>query len=389
MQTVNLNQVNTFCLKKNLLIKKANNRDVCSVLDRIICLHATTATTPYLSLWARMLNFQKTDLEQELFERKNLFRIRCMRKTMFILSKQWLVPAYAACNDLFTKRLNEYLRYRGLSHAEYNMYEELILKTLNGKSHTTTEIRKKVPAHIEVPFIISLLCDLGQMIRTHPLKGWKNQNWQYALFKDYAPEIDLKSIDEKQALLQLVNKYIEVFGPVTEKDIIWWSGINRTKIREVLSSISNEIEKISITGLDDVYLVMKAQLSELSNIEQQKLPCINLLPLLDPYPMAYKNRARYLEEEHIPYVFDRAGNITSCIFIDGIITGVWDCIEKPEPIVKLFFLIKIDSKTKQRIHEEALKLGEFITENTVKVIECSKMKPLNQRTYGSFMSPLK
>jgi len=116
---------------------------------------------------------------------------------------------------------------------------------------------------------------------------------------------------------------------------------------------------------------------------------INLLPSLDPYLMGYKDRERYLNPKYYNYVFDRSGNATSTILLNGEVIGVWDIAEKAEPVVKLFLFEEVRKTVLDDIHIMGRKMGKFITERKVQVKECSSMVPLTRRTAGGFMTPLR
>jgi hypothetical protein len=47
-------------------------------------LHATEPATPYLSLFARIDSFTRSDLEDALFESKSLVKQLAMRRTLFV-----------------------------------------------------------------------------------------------------------------------------------------------------------------------------------------------------------------------------------------------------------------------------------------------------------------
>ena len=111
--------------------------------------------------------------------------------------------------------------------------------------------------------------------------------------------------------------------------------------------------------------------------------------MLDPYIMGYKDRERYIHHKHYDFAFDRSGNATSTIINDGTIIGIWDDVEKPEPMVKVFLFEDVDEEVKNIIKIKANELGKFIYEKDVKVKECDNMEPLTNRTAGNFMTPLK
>ena len=105
--------------------------------------------------------------------------------------------------------------------------------------------------------------------------------------------------------------------------------------------------------------------------------------------MGYKERARYLELEHHNNIFDRSGNATSTILLDGRVIGIWDFIEKMEPVIKIFLFEKAEKSVLEKILLKAHEIGKFIVGEDVSVKECKSMVPLTQRTAGGVMSPLK
>ncbi len=105
--------------------------------------------------------------------------------------------------------------------------------------------------------------------------------------------------------------------------------------------------------------------------------------------MGYKERERYIDSKNYNKIFDRSGNITSTIFLDGAAIGVWDIEEKPETTVKYHLFHSIENDLRDELYSKAEKIGYFIFDNNVDVIECDSMIPLTERTAGGFMSPLK
>ncbi len=58
-------------------------------------------------------------------------------------------------------------------------------------------------------------------------------------------------------------------------------------------------------------------------------PTVALLPGLDPLTMGYRQRDRLLDPRQRDLVYDRGGNATSSVLVDGVIVGVWDVSDVP------------------------------------------------------------
>ncbi|MBL7063070.1 MAG: winged helix DNA-binding domain-containing protein [Anaerolineae bacterium] len=77
-----MDRVNRFLLNKQHLEPETQGNDDVEVVKDICALHATAALTPYLSLWSRVREFCLQQLDAELYERRRLVRILCMRGTL-------------------------------------------------------------------------------------------------------------------------------------------------------------------------------------------------------------------------------------------------------------------------------------------------------------------
>jgi len=389
MHPIKLELVNQFVIHKQHLSTDSKVDDIVQIAEDLCGLHATGTMEPYLTLFARTRNFEKSLLEKELYWNRTLGRIRCMRKTLFIHTKEMIPIAYAATKHIIEQYFTKFFEVYEISEADYQEYSGKIINILKENELPTSEVKYRLNGYKKTSQLLGLMCDQGILIRGTPVKGWKDRRNNYALFLNYFPDINLEQYGESDAIGILVEKYLKSYGPSTEADIAWWCGIGKRKVRAELEKIESEIEKITIAGLDHEYLILKSDMEKLGKITPLKENLVILLPMLDPYIMGYKDRERYIDNEHYYYAFDRSGNVTTSILLDGKIIGVWDVVENPEPMIKTFLFKEIDDEVKQLLRIKANTLGKFITDKDVVVKECKNMEPLTERTAGNFMTPLK
>ena len=336
-----------------------------------------------------MRKFEKEDLIKELlYLNRNLGKIRCMRKTLHILPKEMIPIAYAATREMVDKVSKRYVEFR-VSAAKYEEFSQTILKLLKVREMTAAEIKKALRTQLDVSAILYRMCDLGFLIRGQPEKGWKDQRHKYALFHEYFPTIDLTKQKESEARTWIVNQYLRAFGPVTENDIKWWTGFSKTQVHNAMNRAHSQIDRVKISPLKGEFHMLHSDMELIQKVGLVDKQTINLLPGLDPYLMGYKDRERYLQPKYYDYVFDRSGNCTSSILLDGRVVGVWDFTEDAEPSVKLFLFEEMNGRVLREIYEKARRIGQFMAEKDVQIIECDSMVPLTQRPAGGFMSPLK
>jgi hypothetical protein len=145
---------------------------------------------------------------------------------------------------------------------------------------------------------------------------------------------------------------------------------------------------LEITGLEGDFVLPGQDLPALRSTDADAGTVVNLLPGMDPYVMGYKLRDRYVSREYYPFVFDRSGNSTNTVVVNGRLSGVWDCLAD-DPQVKFYTFGDTDEVTRKKIVTEAKRVGEFVLGRPVRVLECRSMVPLTQRTAGAVLAPLK
>ena len=231
------------------------------------------------------------------------------------------------------------------------------------------------------------MCDLGILVRGLSKAGWKSNSHTYFRMDEYLPDVILNEYDQDESRKKLVFQYLSSFGPSTINDISWWAAFPKTEVNKILDDLGSNVEYVNISGYGE-HIVSAQDVNILNNIKENNTQQINLLPALDPYIMGYKGRDRYLDKEYYSFVFDRSGSASTSIMSNEKIVGVWDFEERPNPVVK-FFTFEDSKDIVKEVETKAKEIGNFIYDGNVTIKRCHDMVPLDKRTTGSFMSPLK
>ncbi len=246
MNNVELNQLNHFVLRKHHLTRNSQSDNVVQIVRDIFGLHATGATTPYLSLFSRMKNFTRDKLSNELSIKKTLARIRCVRKTIYIVPGDMVPTVFSATRKMVDIISERHYKYLGITEQQYEEFSKRIMEVIKGQGLTTKEIKQELDTTLNVSPIVNLMCDRGLLIRGLPKSGWKNNIHTYYPFREYFPDIDLNSIEEEKARELIVRQYLASFGPVTKHDISWWTGFPRSQIKTILKNLQDDFSNIEI-----------------------------------------------------------------------------------------------------------------------------------------------
>jgi hypothetical protein len=288
-----------------------------------------TAPTCYLSAAARVDGFRLADLDAELYDKRSVVRLRCMRGMAYMEPLDLLPVLFACTGEAPDKTLRRIGKYSGLGEDGVLALADRVLDAMAGKPPMTVrEIREALGADVPgakegLQFTVAMLGRTGKVVRAEVRGSWRSDNYAYALWRDWvgAP---VEEIDPAAARAELARRYLRAFGPATTDDLKWWSGWTKRDTVAALDAISDEVAPVSVDGLDS--WVLAAEHDVLTGTEP--VPSVRLLPVWDTYLMAYATspagRARQVAEADYPKVYDKAGNGTSAVVVDGMAAGVWE-----------------------------------------------------------------
>lgn len=331
----------------------------------------------------------KEDLERILYQKKDLVRMPYVRCTVFLLGKDWVPIAHTATSRIVTLARERFGSYLGVTAEEYDSMSRAILGLLRGKGMTTRDIKKAMGADVPVSPIVSRMCDEGLLVRGEPRGRWRSNIHTYHRFDEYLPDLRLDQMDEGRARTQVVERYLASFGPASVSDIVWWSRFTKKEIVHILEGFEDDLIHVDVGGMRHELITLRSEEPVLRSKEGQETHSLRLLPVLDPYLMGYKERERFFKKDLHDRIYDRGGNATSTIMLDGRVVGVWDLSERPKPFFKLHFFYDMPADILERVHIAARGISRFMISREAPLVECEAMAPLTSRSTGSYMSPLR
>jgi hypothetical protein len=382
MRVVRQDAVRRRVLAKHDLLSRAGAGGAVQVADDVVGLHATSPTTPYLSLFERVQGFASDHLEDALYERRDLVRLKRMRGTVFLFSRR-LAPLVFAATRAATLASDR--RWLATNADGYARLAPKVVGALAGQSLTVKQLRQVLGADAELAGVVAMLCDEGRIVRDQPIGSRNSSTFRYRLWAEVLPDVVLDEWDEAAAMRELVRLYIDSYGPVTRADLIWWTGLPARRIDGALSHLGDELVPVSVVGLEGELLMTASALDQTAAADRGGAP-VNLLPMLDPFTMGYRDRSRLLDPSLNETVIDRGGNATSVVLVDGRVAGVWDFPEAPNTAVRVL-LFEPGHRGRKRILEHAAETAAFWFDRPARVEEYTSMIPLRQRS-GVMRRPL-
>jgi len=376
-------QVNDYVLHRQHLTPASRGKSVLAVVRDIGPLRASPTITPYISLWSRMENFERQQLESALYQERTLVRVPCMKARLYIVPSADYPAYYQATKPFLQQGLKELdsllsdVDPEGSAplHSEELAQRVLEIMSVWGTC-TAAKLAELLPAlntqllhdpeqpeqgHTTLGArLLPAMCAQGMLVRAQPRGSWRSDHYSYATLSSWLPTLDLNSVTEREALRQVILSYIAAFGPVTVGDILHWLGsIARRQVVATLMELSNQLARLQISGSQGDYFMLKDQVPELLDYERPGERIVGLLPPRDSYLTAYSDTSRFLEESYREHVFDRAGESFGTVWVDGYVVGIWWPQIKEERIVVRFFE-PMDPEALALIAEESFRLGKFL-----------------------------
>lgn len=370
---IDIDEINQFVLYKQHLTEysKADNKCLVEVVKDICGLHAQVASTPYLSLWNRIDNFQKEDLSKELYERRTLIKIWGVRATLHIVPADHVVEYYQA-----TKRAggrHPLIKFEPIHYRILKILDEKGPLTAQELTDHISELKNKVKTKYGEMSLgqwsLRQMCHSAILVPGKPKGDWTSNLHTYVTFRKWSPSIDLNALSEHEAKENVILHYLSGFGPATVEDIAWWIGNTKGEVKEILEEMGDKVEDIKIRGIEGLFFILKSDLEHLQGFSFGK-DTVHLLPKFDPYIMGYKNREKLISKEHEKRVYwSTRGEISSSILVNGRIIGTWSFKEdKIRVKITLSFFEKTNKSILNVIEQQAERLAHFMSGKNSEII---------------------
>jgi hypothetical protein len=211
-------------------------------------LHSTDYWTPYLSVWARIGNYDAGEIFRSLNCGDHIVRLNAFRTTVHVVHVDNLPLLIRATGPFLYKRIRQHPDIKGLSDQEVESLTDDVLTVLEDGPKTMREIKKLLPDQAKkIRPLFTLAATSGKVIRATASHA-RNPTTAYALIEKWVDGFVPVDISEEEALREVIRLYVQRFGPVTIDDISWWIPTTKTKARTEVEQLSDEIVRIETGG---------------------------------------------------------------------------------------------------------------------------------------------
>lgn len=350
----------------------------------------------FLSILARRPEIRLNDLDEAILTDRTLVRANAFRNSLFLIASVDYPVYFRALNQLLKNSNQAKLLEAGISENDFIRMQYHLEECNSTISQTHEQIIETLyPKNNNLPnfdtqrLILRKLCELGILVRTYH-KGWKGNDFLYALTKNWFPDFRLSSENQEGARTQLVRRYIAAYGPVSREDIQWWTGLHENQIARSLSNLRREIALVNLESHKDELLVLKEKLPLIRQAIGQEHNIV-FLPPWDPFTSGWLNRKRTTKKSDFGFVYDTAGNATGTIVQLGRVIGIWQFRDSQHHVFE-YHLFEAYRDLKYDVHflaeQYANLLAKISGSTSAALFERPLLEPLAKRPGGSFLWPL-
>jgi hypothetical protein len=312
--------------------------------------------------------FAIEDLERVMYERRALWRMHTIRRTLFVVSARD-VPLFeaAATRDIAARERARLIGWLTEIPAAQGWLDDLsaqVMTVLGPRELTTRELGTLIPDLGRLVTIGSgkwatpvglasrllyLMAMDGEITRARPVGTWRSSQYRWVSAAQWSgEELPRMGVDEARA--ELARRYLDTHGPATLTDLRWWTGWTLGHTRAALEQVETlEVELDS----GETGLVLAAD----GPTDLPSSKSVAFLPSLDSTIMGWKERHWYLGD-HGPQLFDTAGNAGPTVWSDGSVIGGWSQLPDGEVVYEL--LEDVTRPVARAVRDEAGELQRWL-----------------------------
>ncbi len=352
-----LRELNRAMLARQMLLER-ERVNVVAAIERLAALQAQWSPSPYIALWSRLVDFDRSALWSAIEKKHTVVRARLMRGTLHLVSARDFYPYAVATQDLQRGAWNRLQIGRGVDPKVIARLAIARAKTPRAKEDVLAHITKTV-GELGGPFdwlIWRFVSAHADLISAPP-----GGHWEYG--GTDAPYVAARHWikggarpTEEAAIERLIRRTIAAFGPVTLADITKFAGQLPARIRPVLTRIAPSLATFVDEHKRPLYDVPRAPRPD------AEVPApVRFLPRYDEVLIAYQHRDRVMSERHRPRVYSKNAIVEAVVLVDGFGAATWGLERsKGEAIVRIEPFSRLSPADRRDAAAEGERLARFL-----------------------------
>ncbi len=356
---ISLRELNRAYLSRQMLLA----REKVSALDaigRLVAMQAQIPKPPFIGLWTRLKDFDRTDL-LDLLRKRGAVRAPGLRGTLHLMTTP------------------DYFLFRGTIHGGMVKGMQAILRDRADPLHPKElgklatdffatgadfdDLRKHLKA--KDPKCDERAIAYGVRMHVPVIQLPDDSPWGFpsaARFDTAERWLKKKVALDKVLLEELVLRYLEAFGPASPLDAQTWAADPR--LREAFEELRPKLVAFR-DGKRELFDLPKAERPD----PDTPAP-VRFIPEYDNLVLGHQDRRRIVADEHKGKLLTKNLQVKATFLVDGFVAGTWKIERKKnDATLSLAPFVKIDRASKAALEEEGAHLLAFAEEGAKAAIK--------------------
>ena len=329
VSSLGLRELNRALLARQFLLKR-QKLGVVDAVERLACLQAQWAPSPYIALWSRLSGFEREQLTRPI-DRGEILKATLMRATLHLVSADEY-PAYSLAT--MEGRFGAWRPPGGPALADLDKLHRAVMGFAGKTPRTRAEIQEFIAGHLP-----------PSAAKNERLRNWVSWAavatsglvWDAAgahfehrqLGRHVAPRAKLRKAPKPGAAYELVvRRHLGAFGPATVADMATWSSVRVPNIRAALARMK---------GLRRFADERGRELIDLSRAPRPSADLVAPARFLARFDAAILGHGAPERTRILPDAFRKqvifSAEVWPTFLVDGFVAGRWTITVRPNDAV--------------------------------------------------------
>ncbi|MYC01788.1 MAG: winged helix DNA-binding domain-containing protein [Chloroflexi bacterium] len=183
----------------------------------------------------------------------------------------------------------------------------------------------------------------------------RNGDTTHVLIDDWLPQAD----PPPDPGAELARRYFAAYGPATQSDFRWWSGLPAADTRRCLQDASEDLTEVVVDGQR---MWMSADGADrIGEVLDGPQDVLRALGPFDPYIVGYARRDLDVPDHLLKRVNAGGGMLRPCVLIDGRLVATWDRRRRARGLtVRVLCFEELTDDAQAQFEAEFSEMGRFL-----------------------------
>ena len=311
-----------------------------------------------LGVGVRSTGLTAADVDHARLADRSIVRNWLMRGTLHLVPSEdlrWMLDLLGEAMDAKALKRRADL---GISDDDHGKVLKFLRETLAANGPMTR-------AEIAEAFRSAGLPSDGQatphLLRTTSLLGVScfgpNRDGEatHVLIDDWLPRAD----PPPDPGAELARRYFAAYGPATQSDFRWWSGLPAVDTRRCLQAAAEDLTEVNVDG--QTMWMSHTGAAQLNHVLHGPQGVVRVLGPFDPYIVGYAKRDLDVPDHLLKRVNAGGGMLRPCVLIDGRLVGTWDRKRRARGLtVRVTCFEELSESAQAQLEAEFAEIGRFL-----------------------------